>query len=107
MMRGPTLVFAGPVGRANGSVGFKSKVDINIIVKETRGHMFEMASFHTSEPLVDVTNPSQQCTAFDICTDIAERAGQGCGKDSGVVEGQGMSGTELLPFVAAKDPFYW
>ncbi|KAF8899448.1 hypothetical protein BD779DRAFT_84306 [Infundibulicybe gibba] len=106
--------------------------------------MFEMASHHTPKPLDDVRDPSQQCTAFDICKHIAKKAGarwvpvdypagskraciilplyqrddseplrmknwarsKGVARTREWLKAQGMSGTELLPLVAAKDPFY-
>ncbi|KAF8871648.1 hypothetical protein BD779DRAFT_1791481 [Infundibulicybe gibba] len=37
--------------------------------------MYEMASRHTEEPLIEVRDPTQQCIAFDICLDIAKKAG--------------------------------
>ncbi|KAF8875579.1 hypothetical protein BD779DRAFT_1700598 [Infundibulicybe gibba] len=37
--------------------------------------MYKMASHCTEEPLIGVWDPAQQCVAFDICLDIAKKAG--------------------------------
>ncbi|KAF8884344.1 hypothetical protein BD779DRAFT_1472109 [Infundibulicybe gibba] len=39
------------------------------------GQMYQMASRHTEEFLVDVLDPVQQCLGFDICSQIAKKAG--------------------------------